>query len=105
MLKLLDGPLGLFRNVYKFAPVVLLPVAVGVAAGVDSPHRLGRPRWPRRRRRSWRGVAVVMVALVLLGAWPHPRRGPPEPGAGFEAVPSWWDEAKEYVARTPPAAR
>ena len=100
VVRLLDGPLGLFRNVYKFAPVVLLPVAVGVAAGID-----GLTAGVRRLRPSagpilGRAVLAGVALLVVLGAWPlfggdllnqHP----------FAAVPSWWDQAKDYVQDTP----
>ncbi len=53
-----DGPLTAFRTVYKFQPVVLLPVALGIAH-VATRVRLRRPRRPatcalRRRRRTAR---------------------------------------------------
>jgi arabinofuranan 3-O-arabinosyltransferase len=96
VVRLLDGPLGLFRNVYKFAPVVLLPVAGGLAAGVDAlASAVGR-----RRGSLAKLVPVGVGVLVLLGAWPllggdllHQR--------GFTALPTWWEDARAYVQDAP----
>ncbi len=100
LVRLLDGPLGLFRNVYKFAPVVLLPVALGVASGIDGLTAFLRRRRPSLGPVTGKVVAGVVAVGVVVGGWPlfggdllHHRP--------FEAVPSWWDQAKAFAETQP----
>jgi arabinofuranan 3-O-arabinosyltransferase len=97
---LLDGALGALRNVHKFAPVVLLPIVIGVASGYDEL----AAAVARRRRNTGpvasRAVPAVLVVAIVAAGWPlfagdllHRR--------GFSEVPSWWEEAKAYVEDAP----
>ena len=93
---MLDGPLGAFRTVYKFAPVVALVLVVGLAHTITV---LGEAL-QRRRPRGRVVVAVLAGALVIAGAWPL-LRGDLLNQRGFDEVPAWWSEATAYVEDTP----
>lgn len=89
---LLDGPLTPFRNVSKLAPLVALPIALGVA------HQLGSVRRPRLRRLGLAAAiaAVGVTAVPVLG-------GRLFPDGSFTEVPSYWDEAAAVLAEDPSA--
>jgi len=90
---LLDGPLVPFRNIYKFDGVLRLPLLLGFAHLLV---RLRSVRVPALRR----AVPFVAAALVLGVAAPA-FAGELRPGPGFPAVPSWWKQAADAMARTP----
>ena len=91
---LLDGPLVPFRNIYKFDSILRLPLLLGLVHAVD--RTLG---WRPQRRKLWvRLPAAGAVCLVLVGASPALGREL-RPGPGFAAVPTWWSQAADYVAR------
>ena len=91
---LLDGTLGAFRNVYKFQPLVTLPLVLGLAHGIT---RLGAARPTFVRMRSEVVVAVVTGAVIVAAAMPlwtnTFTRGP-----GFDEVPPAWEEARGWLA-------
>jgi len=105
---LLDGPLGAFRNVYKFGALVTLPLALGVA------HLLARavevaPEWLGRTTRSgdvtcrWHRPAVVtalgvVVVAVLVGSAMPAWNGSLTRGPGFDEVPEEWAEDRDWLA-------
>jgi arabinofuranan 3-O-arabinosyltransferase len=93
---ILDGPLGAFRTVYKFAPIVALVLVVGLAHTITVLGEVLQRRSPRGRT----VIAVLAGALVIAGAWPL-LRGDLLNQRGFEEVPSWWSEAATYVKDTP----
>ena len=91
----LDGPGAAFRNVYKFQPIVLFALAVGVAHGATALAPLVQRVWPTRQHLAAASF-VVVGALVLGSAQPlfanellHPRP--------FRSVPSWWSAAAAFL--------
>lgn len=87
---LLDRQAVPFRNVYKFDPVLHLPLVLGLAHVVD--------RSLARRRRVVRVLLPLACAgAVLLGGMPA-YAGDLRPGPGFSDVPSWWRQAAAYIA-------
>ncbi|MET0766712.1 MAG: alpha-(1-_3)-arabinofuranosyltransferase family protein [Aeromicrobium sp.] len=98
---LLDGPAVPFRNVYKFDPVLHLPLVLGFAHLL---HRAVTVTWPRPLR-LLRPVSLALAA-ALLGVCAVPAfQGDLRPGPGFAAVPSWWTQAADYLARDGVAGR
>ncbi|HYF47298.1 MAG TPA: alpha-(1-_3)-arabinofuranosyltransferase family protein, partial [Acidimicrobiales bacterium] len=92
---LLDGPAAPLRNIHKFAPLIGLPVALGV---VHSLHLAAR-WWPTesRPRAVWRaGAAAVALAAVVAGALPLATGDLPLRGS-FEEVPDHWEEAVAWL--------
>ncbi|MFM8861234.1 MAG: alpha-(1-_3)-arabinofuranosyltransferase family protein [Acidimicrobiia bacterium] len=96
---LLDGALNALRSVYKFQPLIALPVALGVAHAL---HRLPVPMGRGRRHDLYRWAAAAAVLLVVVAAWPLWRntltRGP-----GFHDIPAAWVEANEWLDANSPA--
>ena len=94
---LLDGPLAPARNVHKFVPLVALPLAVGVAHGLDLWARRcatwERPRWFVRHRFA----TGIVVAAVLLAAATPALLGELAPPGAFEKVPTYWQEAIDHI--------
>lgn len=111
---LLDGAAGPFRNIYKFQPVVLLPLSLSAAhvLGVlASRLRAWRGRHAGRRTRSeifGRGatalVAAVSLVLVVLGAAPL-WKGTLTSAGGFRALPSWWQDLAGWQRTLPQDSR
>ncbi|SNQ49300.1 conserved membrane hypothetical protein [Frankia canadensis] len=108
---LLGNQLGFLRNVYKFQPVVRLPIALGVAHALTVlPTRFTaaagrrRRRWPRPRA----GVATVTAALtaaaLVCGMTPalSGRALQPRP---FGAVPDYWVQAADWLGGNPQGGR
>ncbi len=105
---LLDGPLGAFRNIYKFAALVTLPLVLGVAhvlaiAAEALPTWLARVTREAGALRRWtRPVAVtalgVVVVAVLVGSAMPVWNGTLTRGPGFDDVPEAWAEAREWLA-------
>ncbi len=92
---LLDGPAVPFRNIYKFDPLLRLPLLLGFAHLL---HRAVTVTWPWRPR-LLRPVSLALAA-ALLGVCAVPAfQGDLRPGPGFAAVPSWWTQAAAYMAR------
>ncbi|KAA9149717.1 DUF3367 domain-containing protein [Amycolatopsis acidicola] len=90
----LDGWLAPFRNIYKFEPVIAATLSLGIA------HLLARPI--RRPRRAKTVLAIVATAAVLIGlAAPYGTGKALQPGS-FSAVPSYWDDAADYLAEHAP---
>jgi arabinofuranan 3-O-arabinosyltransferase len=103
--RLLDGLLSGFRSVYKFEPVVALPVALGIAHTVASITRWSRARVDGPRDDRPRVLApvvgsTVVVGLILVAAWPLLTNQllNNEP---FTQIPSWWTQAETFISRTP----
>jgi arabinofuranan 3-O-arabinosyltransferase len=91
---LLDGTLGAFRNVYKFQPLVTLPLMLGVAHALT---RASSSRWLIPRVRSTTAVAVAAAAVIAAAAMPlwtnTFTRGP-----GFSEIPPAWEDARQWLA-------
>lgn len=94
---LLDGPAGMFRNVFKFTPLISFALSLGVV------HLLAVVRVPRPAALPAafsagrvRAVAVGAAAMVvLLGALPL-LRGQLVSTDGFAAVPAYWRAVVAY---------
>ncbi|HSS10273.1 MAG TPA: alpha-(1-_3)-arabinofuranosyltransferase family protein, partial [Acidimicrobiales bacterium] len=99
----LGGVAGPFRNIYKFQPVVLLPLALSSAHTLT----LGL-RWLSDRRLPHRWTAVVGVgaalAVVGLGATPF-WSNKLVSTKGFAAIPSWWGQFAHWQSKLPPNSR
>lgn len=93
---LLDGVLAVFRTVYKFEPIVLLPVIFGfIHAGTRATatvvERSSLPRGGRTVIVPLAGMVVVLVAAGPMFAGMMAAYG------GFNEVPSYWGEARQFV--------
>ncbi len=90
---LLDGALGAFRNVYKFQPLVTLPIAVGVAHSLSVITAAVRSR--SGARAGWFVPAAALLAVIAcaMPVW----RNVLTKGPGFESVPTAWVEAGEWL--------
>ena len=86
LLGLVNGPASPFRNLWKFDPMVRLPLAFGLA------HLLTVPRITRARAAL---SAVAAVALASL-AVPAAAMGLASPGS-FGQVPSYWVAAADWL--------
>ncbi|MEU3465729.1 alpha-(1-_3)-arabinofuranosyltransferase family protein [Streptomyces sp. NPDC006733] len=103
----LDGPGQAFHSVYKFQPLIALPLVIGLA------HLLGEPPHPRRQppparrrpgeppRRSAvlpRGAVAVLLAAALLGAALPYLGGRVLQSGSFREVPGYWRDTATYLA-------
>jgi arabinofuranan 3-O-arabinosyltransferase len=87
---LLDGPLGAFRNVTKFEPVLRLPLALGLVHALDT---VALPRLPSSERVVG---AAALAAVIAAAAWPLARGQVVAPGA-FPRVPGYWETAAAWL--------
>ncbi|MCM3925713.1 DUF3367 domain-containing protein, partial [Frankia sp. AiPs1] len=120
---LLGNQLGFLRNVYKFQPVVRLPIALGVGhalvalpVGVrraparfrGAPVRFrragGRQGWARPRAGVTTAAAAVTVAALVCGMTPalSGRALQPRP---FTQVPDYWVQAADWLGENPQGGR
>jgi arabinofuranan 3-O-arabinosyltransferase len=92
----LDGPGAALRNVYKFQPVVMLPLAMGVAHGAAVLLAGAQRLRPSRHDLAGAACLVLIGALVLGNAQPmfdnELLNAKP-----FKEVPSWWVESSHYL--------
>jgi len=88
---LINGPASPFRNLWKFDPLVRLPIALGLA------HLLAAPWRNKARAASPRAVlqAVAAVALASL-VLPTATTGLASPGS-FRQIPSYWVVAGDWL--------
>jgi arabinofuranan 3-O-arabinosyltransferase len=91
LVALINGPASAFRNLWKFDPLVRLPVAMGLA------HLLAAPWRIKARTASTRTVlrAVAAVALASL-VLPTATTGLASPGS-FSQIPSYWVAAGGWL--------
>ena len=86
LIGLINGPASPFRNLWKFDPMLRLPLALGLA------HLLAAARVPRLR-----GALVVMAALALGGVGTLGfTTGLASPGS-FGQVPAYWVSAAGWL--------
>jgi len=96
ILGLVNGPASSFRNLWKFDPMVRLPIAIGLA------HLLAVP-WGIKERRARAGrvttrMALCTVAVAALAslAVPAATTGLASPGS-FGQVPAYWTAAANWL--------
>ncbi|KQC38579.1 hypothetical protein UK82_09115 [Frankia sp. ACN1ag] len=113
---LLRNQLGFLRNVYKFQPVVRLPIALGVGHAVvalpvrvrRAPSRLrraaGRRGWARPRAGVTTAAAAVTAVALVCGMTPalSGRALQPRP---FTQVPDYWVQAADWLGGNPQGGR
>jgi arabinofuranan 3-O-arabinosyltransferase len=97
LVALINGPASAFRNLWKFDPLVRLPLVLGLA------HLLAVPRRDTPRSVSTRaalptvavlrGVAVVALASLVV---PTATTGLASPGS-FSQIPSYWVAAGDWL--------
>ncbi|MDJ0340889.1 alpha-(1-_3)-arabinofuranosyltransferase family protein [Streptomyces sp. H10-C2] len=85
----LNGPGEAFHSVYKFQPLIALPLVIGLI------HLLGRPL---PRMPLLRGAVAVLLAAGLLGAALPYLGGRVLQSGSFTAVPGYWKDTATYLA-------
>jgi arabinofuranan 3-O-arabinosyltransferase len=93
---LLDGFLASLRTVYKFAPVVSFPLAIGLAHGLAAATAAVRDRRPSAAR----ALPVLAAVVVVLGALPIFTNDLLN-NRPFTKVPAWWGETEHYLGQVP----
>ena len=95
---LLDEPFNAFRNVYKFQPWIVLPLAFGFAhflVGISDLDLVKARTWAKRV------LAFATIAVLALASWPLWRnlltRGP-----GATQIPQAWIDANDWLANNSP---
>lgn len=107
---LLDGPLVAFRNVAKFAPLVSLPLAIGLAMTVERLAALAAtpaspvgsaasaPTWRSRCAPGRRSLAAaVVVALGVVAAVAPALAGRLTAPGSFVSIPGYWRDAGRWL--------
>jgi len=92
---LLNGSLQPFRNIYKFEPLLILPLALGIA------HALHVGRREIRRVRTMVVVSVLSVATLAAMATPY-LLGRAVGVHSFSAIPAYWYKTADYLAQHAP---
>ncbi len=94
----LNGPLALFRNVWKFQPIINLPLALGLAHAV---HSLSARRDLTRSLRGWASrsrVVVIPLAAVAVAGLAIPFINDNFfPSGSFANVPSYWQSTATWL--------
>lgn len=88
MQRLLDGPLVALRNLSKLAPLVALPLALGLA------HFLGSVARPLLRKLIPYGAAAAVVVATFPIA-----NGNVFASGSFSSIPGYWREAARFLAQ------
>lgn len=88
---MLDGAAGMFRNVWKFQPVIALPLALGTAHAVS----VARLKLASKNQ-AWRpAVAIGAIGVITLSALPL-LRGDLVTDKGWQATPDYWTEFAHF---------
>jgi arabinofuranan 3-O-arabinosyltransferase len=95
----LNGPLALFRNVWKFQPIINLPLALGLAHGI---HTLSVRRGALSRSVlggvSRSGVVVLPLAAVAVAGVAIPFITDNFfPSGSFTSVPTYWQSTAAWL--------
>jgi arabinofuranan 3-O-arabinosyltransferase len=86
LIGLINGPASPFRNLWKFDPMIRLPLALGLA------HLLTAARAPRARATLGALAAVALGSLAV----PAVSTGLASPGS-FSQVPAYWAAAADWL--------
>ncbi|ADP83107.1 Protein of unknown function DUF3367 [Pseudofrankia inefficax] len=108
---LLTGPLSPLRNVFKFQPVVHLPMALGLTHALAcAGDRLRRgefalaDRLTGPRRAAAAGAVVLTVAALVAGSTPMLNGDALQPKP-FAQVPGYWTQAADWLGANPEGGR
>ena len=101
LVALINGPASPFRNLWKFDPLVRLPLALGLGHLLAAPWREKAPRDIARAASptaltaaaAARGVAVIALASLVL---PMATTGLASPGS-FSQIPPYWVAAGDWL--------
>jgi arabinofuranan 3-O-arabinosyltransferase len=91
----LNSGLAPFRNVFKFEPLLALPMALGVVQTL----KVLRPHL--RRTVPIAAVSVLALACVTSLAWPYVRGSVSTPQS-FTSIPGYWNQTADYLAKHAP---
>jgi arabinofuranan 3-O-arabinosyltransferase len=105
VLSLLTNLLAAFRSVYKFEPLIALPMALGGMHGLAVAinwlgRRFGRSGDRPNRERVRIGAIAVAILVVMIAAMPLFTNDLLNNGP-FRSLPSWWIQADHYLERVP----
>jgi arabinofuranan 3-O-arabinosyltransferase len=89
---LINGPLSALRNLWKFDPMIRLPVALGLAHLLATQPRI---RLSSAYLTAGAGAAIAALAIAAL-AVPAYLSGLAAPGA-FPRIPSYWVQAADWL--------
>ena len=94
----LDGAGAPLRNVHKFDVLVRLPLALGLASFVGILGRAGNiARGPFRPMRAPTMIATGTAVVALVGVASPALAGGLAPTGGFRNIPSYWQEAADWL--------
>jgi arabinofuranan 3-O-arabinosyltransferase len=91
LVSLINGPASPFRNLWKFDPLVRLPLAMGLAHLLAAPWRDKAPTVSTRA--MLRAVTAIALASLVL---PTATTGLDSPGS-FAVIPSYWVAAGDWL--------
>lgn len=98
---LLNGPARAFRNVYKFEPLVFLPIVVGLTHALtictDALLDMRRDRSAPHPRLALLNLALVVSVGVLIAATAAPAWNSSLTRPGFKDLPQAWQRLREYL--------
>ena len=94
--RLFNGPLAAFRNVYKFQPVITLPLVLGLINSVSVAARACRRVRRTPRNLLTAGLVACALAVLALSAGPLPT-GQVYPEGSFTALPAYWQHAVAWL--------
>ena len=91
-----DGPLSAFRNVYKFQPVITLPLVLGLVMSLSIAARSCRGL--QLKRRTVVSAALVVGAIAVVGISAAPLlTNKVYPEGSFSALPAYWQHAVGWL--------
>jgi arabinofuranan 3-O-arabinosyltransferase len=107
---LLGGSLGFLRNIYKFEPVVWLPLSIGLAHTLTAmpgalPRREKSRRVRLRRLHPGRAVAALVALAAIVATATPALAGHLAPTGSFTKVPAYWSAAADWLADNPDGGR
>jgi arabinofuranan 3-O-arabinosyltransferase len=95
---LLSGSLALFRNVWKFQPIVNLALVLGLAHGLAvAAGSLKRVAGTLQGRHRARLVALPLAALAVIGVAIPFLSGDFFPPGSFSTVPGYWSATANWI--------
>lgn len=95
--QMLDGALSPLRNTHKFDVVLRLPLALGVGFAVMAAAQRLRSLRTMSAAVARRTAVVVAAVLVVGAAWPLATGGVTR-GRSYESLPGYWQQAADWLA-------